>query len=682
MTLFRKGLVIVIILLFVGNYIIPAIAQDIEKSSQPTSKGSWLYVGGSERRSYSRIQDAYYTASERWISKTYTETMSPSMRSSTVPDPSSLVPIYDGKTLYVGGTGPGNYTWIQLAVNAASPGDTVFVYSGTYRQNPISINKSIRLLGEDPGSTILENRKHVFSSLPIIDMSESDGVTVQGFTIRNTLEMETIFSYVNGIEIGTSHNNISSNIFEDCTCGIYASTILGSVNYNTFSDNIFRPFSDNILRNVSTVGIYVVGGDYTHVTHSRFYGEGLVLLDSFHSIIEDNFVNDKPLVLLEGTSDTVISEAGQVLLINCQNITVRGVDVSNTTIGIYLRNSKDCLIEENIVDGEKDIGIFLEYSSGNIFSRNHIQNSSYGMLLGASLDNIITSNEITQNYEASLFLSYSTGNTITENTFTDNAYWSTYMGLVLTSYSDFTTVTNNTFIHDCVFVYGSQDNQFSNNTVNDYPLIYLEGASDKVVDEAAGQIILNGCENIEVRGQKNVTKTDMLVVSCLNCNISNISTPSRFYGMYIAYSQGITITSCLISDSGDGIFMENCSNCLLESNTFTRNIYTGLLIISCTKITIRGNAFVDNGGLFILMFGGLVFRESTYNSVVQNNFIDNYRGQAFIEKCKWNTFDGNYWDRPRMLPKLIRGSNIVMRIPRFVVDWHPAQEPYDIPEMN
>jgi len=36
----------------------------------------------------------------------------------------------NGNTLYVGGSGPNNYTKIQDAIDNASNGDTVFVYSG------------------------------------------------------------------------------------------------------------------------------------------------------------------------------------------------------------------------------------------------------------------------------------------------------------------------------------------------------------------------------------------------------------------------------------------------------------------------------------------------------------------------------------------------------------------------
>lgn len=65
------------------------------------------------------------------------------------PDNSSIGLINDvNGILYVGGSGPGNYTTIQLAVNNANTGDTVYVYddSSPYYEH-VDINTSIHFIG-------------------------------------------------------------------------------------------------------------------------------------------------------------------------------------------------------------------------------------------------------------------------------------------------------------------------------------------------------------------------------------------------------------------------------------------------------------------------------------------------------------------------------------------------------
>ncbi len=62
--------------------------------------------------------------------------------------------VHHGKTLYVGGSGPNNYTKIQDAIDNANDGDTVFVYCGIYHEN-IFVNKSIDIVGEYRYRTII-----------------------------------------------------------------------------------------------------------------------------------------------------------------------------------------------------------------------------------------------------------------------------------------------------------------------------------------------------------------------------------------------------------------------------------------------------------------------------------------------------------------------------------------------
>ena len=101
----------------------------------------------------------------------------------------------NGKTLYVGGSGPGNYTKIQDAIDNASNGDTVFVYndSSPYYEYNIEITKSINLIGENRYTTVINSNISI----------ETDWANISGFTIQNGHF---------GLFLRGNYNSITNNI--------------------------------------------------------------------------------------------------------------------------------------------------------------------------------------------------------------------------------------------------------------------------------------------------------------------------------------------------------------------------------------------------------------------------------------------------------------------------------------
>ena len=228
----RKRLAIGIILLFVGTCINPAIAQETEKPL-PTSRGNWLYVGGS---------------------------------------------------------GPGNYTTIQDAVDAATNGDTIFVFddSSPYYEK-IDIGKSINLIGENH-NTVIDGMNGMATGISV--HHDADYVTINCFSIIN-FDGSGIDIFGNNVIISNIHfinhrfglmltqtknNIVSNNLFKNCRwCGINlqdASNNIISQNEITGCDDgiTFSAHSlDNIISNNEITnnndGIYF--NAYTSVNHER-----------------------------------------------------------------------------------------------------------------------------------------------------------------------------------------------------------------------------------------------------------------------------------------------------------------------------------------------------------------------------------------------------------------------------
>ncbi|KYK25628.1 hypothetical protein AYK25_04970 [Thermoplasmatales archaeon SM1-50] len=141
--------------------------------------------------------------------------------------------IEKGHWFYVGGSGSGNYTRIQDAIDNASDGDTVFVYddSSPYYQI-VRIKKSINLIGENYVTTIIDGNH----SGDVVAISKSS-VNLSGFTIRNSGEYPSISA---GIQLFTGLGDITifDNILSNNYQGIdnYANSRIHIYN-NIFSEN-------------------------------------------------------------------------------------------------------------------------------------------------------------------------------------------------------------------------------------------------------------------------------------------------------------------------------------------------------------------------------------------------------------------------------------------------------------
>ena len=405
-----------------------------------------------------------------------------------------------GNTLYVGGSGPDNYTRIQDAIDNTTNGDTVFVFddSSPYVENLIA-NKSIQLLGESKETTVINGNE----SGDVVTIS-SDHATISGFTIEDSgddysnhdagiklLSNENIITntYIthnregvylsssnsnnisnnsvnynrNAIQLhdASTHNRISGNtiITWSSSFGVYienssdnnmifqntitnpdgwALYILESQENNISDNTVMKSeygismvysndsiISNNFLKQNEYSGISLTGSRGNVISQNTFEFDGLFIWNSYHNTVSDNTVNGKPLIYFEDESDmTVPGNAGQIILVNCNNILIENQDIKDTSVGIELWYSDNCEISRNI----------LTHNKGNIYLRNAnytrinqntlISNKSYtfrhSLELRECVGNSITQNDFSSTVEYQrLFIYNSHYNNISGNNFSD-----------------------------------------------------------------------------------------------------------------------------------------------------------------------------------------------------------------------------------------------------------------------
>ena len=118
---------------------------------------------------------------------------------------------------------------------------------------------------------------------------------------------------------------------------------------------------------------------------------------------------------------------------------------------------------------------------------------------------------------------------------------------------------------------------------------------------------------------------------------------------------------------------------IIFKNAVNSNKGNGIYFTISNYNIVSYNAIESNGGRKWVDYGlGVFLDRSSNNEIHYNNFLNNARDAYFHESFS-NNWNRNYWNRPRIFPKIIHGETIAPFFDwRINIDWRPARKPYDI----
>ena len=398
-------------------------------------------------------------------------------------------------TLFVGGSGPSNYTVIQDAIDASSHGDTIFVYNGTYNEH-VTVDRTLSLVGEDRNGSIIDGGGVGF----VVNVT-ADWVNISGFTVTGSGE-DTVASDA-GIQLSyawycnISHNNVSSNnmhgikLFHSyhnlvANNSVYSNgwtgITLGASNDNLVFKNLVSSntygisvgASRNVVITNNTVldtmfhGVGIHSSRNVIVTGNMLVNNGIdisgnhVVYWNTHEIDTSNLINGKPTYYWKDvTGGRVPSDAGQVILANCMGVLVEEQNIRNSTTGIILGFSSGNVVTNNTISDSK-WGIELWYSGNNQILNSTFSNMRTGVSVWYSTGNTVANNTAFSHSFTGFHFSSSNNNVLANNTSPNNIYGISF------HYSDHNTIISNILSRNVrgVFFERANNNTIVNNAIS------------------------------------------------------------------------------------------------------------------------------------------------------------------------------------------------------------------------
>jgi parallel beta-helix repeat protein len=422
-------------------------------------------------------------------------------------------------TIYVDDSGGKDYTTIKGAINAASAGDTIYVYNGVYNENFL-ITKQITLVGEsnqstivrgvgnpnDPGIAITSNYVSVsylrienfgcgiFAS-PVSNTNiiyttitdsiiwgayiEGDNNIVSGNTIINcknsgTYSDPSIPKESYGISVTGNNNIFTSNVITNISSSKKSYGIYGRGSYNVFSYNKITDIKDSQGFNSEGMDLYGTGNVISYnIINNNDYSIGIVGSSTYNDVLQNTLTNSTYGAIIFGTYHTIKFNNlmnSSIMILQGEN-TVLDNTINNKPL-LYYKNI-NATVSPQVLDNVYANGIILYNCSGVKIKNSSIDGGS--IILDASSNIEIDSNNITSRWFGVLVFGGS-NNTIISNTITNGGD-----GIYLRAGTENNIITHNVLTghkHNGIKIeFGSNNSISMNNIYNnkEYGLYISEG---------------------------------------------------------------------------------------------------------------------------------------------------------------------------------------------------------------